>query len=92
MPYLRLSYRLIVRPLFREPVRLGLTVLAVALGVAVVLAIDLAGDAAAGSFHSSIETLAGDSDLEIVATGGVPESVVATLATEPYLLRVSPRM
>ena len=92
MPYLRLIYRLIVRPLFREPVRLGLTVLAVALGVAVVLAIDLAGDAAAGSFHSSMETLAGDNDLEIVATGGVPESVVATLATEPYLLRVSPRM
>ena len=80
------------RPLLREPVRLGLTVLAVALGVAVVLAIDLAGDAAAGSFHSSMETLAGDNDLEIVATGGVPESVVATLATEPYHLRVSPRM
>ena len=92
MSYLRLFYRLMVRPLFREPVRLGLTVLAVALGVAVVLGIDLAGDAAAGSFHSSMETLAGDNELEIVATGGVPESVVATLLTEPYSLRVSPRM
>ena len=92
MTYLRLFYRLMVRPLFREPVRLGLTVLAVALGVAVVLGIDLAGDAAAGSFHSSMETLAGDNELEIVATGGVPESVVATLLTEPYSLRVSPRM
>jgi len=81
-----------VRPLFREPVRLSLTVLAVALGVAVVLAIDLAGDAAAGSFHSSMETLTGDNELEIVATGGVPESVVATLLTQPYSLRVSPRM
>jgi len=92
MAYLRLLYRLMFRPLLREPARLGLTVLAVALGVAVVLAIDLAGDAAAGSIHSSMETLAGDNDLEIVATGGVPESVVATLATEPYLLRLSPRM
>jgi len=92
MAYLRLFYRLMLRPLFREPVRLGLTVLAVALGVAVVLAIDLAGDAAAGSFHSSMETLAGDNDLEVVATGGVPESLVAILATEPYLLRVSPRV
>jgi putative ABC transport system permease protein len=27
-----------------------------------------------------------------VATGGVPESVVATLATQPYPLRLSPRM
>ncbi len=61
-----------------EPVRLGLMVLAVGLGVAVVLAIELAGTAAAGSFHSSMESLAGDNDLEVVASGGVPEAVVAT--------------
>jgi len=40
-----------VRPLFREPVRLALTVLAVAFGVAVVLAIDLAGKRGCGSFQ-----------------------------------------
>jgi putative ABC transport system permease protein len=67
-------------------------VLAVGLGVAVVLAIELAGTAAAGSFHSSMESLAGDNDLEVVASGGVPEAVVATLATQPYALRVLPRM
>jgi len=87
-----LFYRMMVRPLFREPVRLGLTVLAVALGVSVVLAIDLAGNAAAGSFHSSMETLAGDNDLEVVAAGGVPDSVVETLVRMPYPIRVSPRV
>ena len=92
MSRLKLFYRLMLRPSFREPVRLTVTVLAVAFGVAVVLAIDLAGNAAAGSFHSSMETLAGDNDLEVVAPGGVPESVVATLATYPSALRVSPRM
>jgi len=81
-----------LRPLFLEPVRLGLMVLAVGLGVAVVLAIELAGNAAAGSFHSSMESLAGDNDLEVVATGGVPETVLATLVTEPYPLRISPRI
>jgi len=81
-----------MRPLFREPVRLGLMVLAVGLGVAVVLAIELAGNAAAGSFHSSMESLAGDNDLEVVASGGVPEAVVATLASQPSPLRLSPRM
>jgi len=81
-----------VRPLFREPLRAALIVLAVALGVAVVLAIDLAGDAAAGSFRSSMETLAGDSNLEIIASGGVPEDVVATLASLPYPIRISPRL
>src|SRR4029077_6575534 len=92
MPQWKLFYRLMMRPLFREPVRLGLMVLAVGLGVAVVLAIELAGNAAAGSFHSSMETLAGDNDLEVVASGGVPETVLATLATQPYPLRLSPRM
>ncbi|HEV8076525.1 MAG TPA: FtsX-like permease family protein [Candidatus Acidoferrum sp.] len=92
MPRWKLFYRLMVRPLFREPVRLGLMVLAVGLGVAVVLAIELAGNAAAGSFHSSMESLAGDNDLEVVASGGVPEALVATLATQPYPLRLSPRM
>ncbi len=92
MPRWKLFYRLMIRPLFREPVRLVLMVLAVGLGVAVVLAIELAGNAAAGSFHSSMESLAGDNDLEVVASGGVPEAVLATLATQPYPLRLSPRM
>jgi putative ABC transport system permease protein len=87
-----LFYRLIVRPLFREPLRTALTVLAVALGVAVVLAIDLAGNAAAGSFRSSFETLMGDSDLEVTSTGGVPDFVVGFLATLPYSIRVQPRI
>jgi len=92
MPRLLLFYRLLVRPLFREPVRAALTLLAIGLGVAVVLAMDLAGDAAAGSFHSSLETLTGDSDLEVTASGGVPEKLVGTLATLPYALRVEPRV
>jgi putative ABC transport system permease protein len=92
MGRLLLFYRLMLRPLLQEPVRAILTVLAVTLGVAVVLAIDLAGTAAAGSFRSSMETLAGDNDLEIVASGGVPETVVGTIATLPYAIRISARI
>src|SRR5277367_2037023 len=92
MSRLVLFYRLLLRPLFSEPVRTALTVFAIALGVAVVLAIDLAGNAATGSFRASMETLAGDNDLEIVASGGVPESVVGLLETLPYSIRISPRI
>ena len=92
IPRLRLFYRLTIRPLYREPMRTFLTVLAVALGVAVVLAIELAGDAAAGSFHSSMETLTGDADLEVTAVGGVPDRVVGGLATLPYAIQVRPRI
>ncbi len=87
-----LFYRLILRPLFRQPGRALLILFAVALGVASVVAIDLAGNAAAGSFHSSIETLAGKSTFEVTAAGGVPDSVVARLAKLPYALRISPRI
>jgi putative ABC transport system permease protein len=92
MGRLFLFYRLMLRPLLQEPVRAILTVLAVTLGVAVVLAIDLAGAAATGSFRASMETLAGDNDLEVIASGGVPEAVVGTIATLPYSIRVSPRI
>src|SRR3989475_10963136 len=92
MPLLLLFYRLMVRPLFHEPVRTSLTILAIGLGVAVVLAIDLAGDAATGSFRSSMETLAGDNDLEIATPGGVPENLVGTLTSLPYSIRISPRI
>jgi len=92
MAYSLIFFRLIVRPLRREPTRTLLTAFAVALGVAVVLAIELAGGAAAGSFHSSMETLTGDADLEITATGGVSPQVWTRLAALPYSLRLEPRM
>ncbi len=88
----KLFWRLMMRPLLREPVRMGLTVLAVALGVGVVLAIDLAGNAATGSFHSSLETLTGNYNLEITATGGVPDEIVGQLSTLPLNLWISPRL
>ena len=92
MAYWSLFFRLIVRPVLRERARSILVVFAVALGVSVVLAIDLAGNAAAGSFRSSMETLAGDDDLEVTAAGGVPEQLVGQLATLPYALHVTPRI
>ena len=92
MPRFLLFYRLMVRPLFREPVRTALVVLAVALGVGVVLAIELAGNAATGSFRSSMETLTGDNDLEITASGGFPEDVIEKLVSVPYPIRISPRI
>lgn len=92
MAYLSLFFRLILRPVLRERARSILATGAVALGVAVVLGIDLAGNAAAGSFHSSMETMAGDNDLEITAAGGVPDSIVGQAARLPYPLRISPRV
>jgi putative ABC transport system permease protein len=92
MTALPLFYRLIVRPLRQERLRTTLTVLAVALGVAAVLAIELAGQAATGSFQSSLETLTGTSNLEVSTSGGVPPEVFARLAALPYPLKLHARI
>lgn len=87
-----LLYRLIGRPMLREPLRTVLTFLCVSVGVAVVVAIDLAGEASAGSFRSSMETLQGSASYEIRQVGGIPETVLADLVTLREPLQFSPRV
>ncbi|MBV8570960.1 MAG: ABC transporter permease, partial [Acidobacteriaceae bacterium] len=87
-----LFVRLMLRPLLRERVRTALTVFAVALGVGVVVAIDLAGQAAAGSFHSSLESLTGKGDLLITAPGGIDQNLLGRLASMPYAFVFTPRI
>ncbi len=84
--------RLSLRPLEREPLRAALVVFAVALGVGVVLAIDLAGEAAAGSFHSSLESLTGKSDLLITGIGGIDQKLLGALVQLPYAFDFAPRI
>ena len=85
-------YRLIVRPMTLEPVRPALTVAAVALGVSVIVAVDLASEASMGSFRSSLESLQGTASYEIVQVGGIPEAVYGDLARLPVPLTFSPRI
>jgi putative ABC transport system permease protein len=87
---IKLFARFILRPLRRDPARTTLTLLSIALGVAVVLAIELAGDAAAGSFQSSLTTLVGPVDYEISANGGVDERYTAKLSALPLDSRFAP--
>jgi putative ABC transport system permease protein len=87
---LKLFRQLILRPLRRDRTRTVLTLLSIALGVAVVIAIELSGDAATGSFESSLTTLVGKVDYEITANGGVDERYIAKLARLPVNARFSP--
>ena len=87
---LKLFRQLILRPLRRDLTRTVLTLLSIALGVAVVIAIELSGDAATGSFESSLTTLVGKVDYEITANGGVDETYIAKLAALPVNARFSP--
>ena len=92
MTPLSVFHRLIVRPLRTDPARAAVTLIALSLGVAVVVAIDLAAEAATGSFRSSLEALAGDADLEITAVGGVDERLLGRLVRLPHAYEFSPRV
>jgi putative ABC transport system permease protein len=89
---MRLLKMMILRPLRRDLLRTSLTLMAVALGVAVVIGIELAGEAAAGSFQSSMTTIVGKTDLQISANGGVEESRIALLVRLPVNAHFSPVM
>lgn len=88
----RLYKTFILRPLWRDPLRTALTALAISLGVAVVIAITLAGQAATGSFQSSVETLSGNTSFTITGVGGVDEKLLGKLVRLPYALRFTPRI
>src|SRR5256886_13768475 len=87
----KLFWRLLVRPLGREPVRMGLTVLAVALGVAVVLAIDLAGTAATGSVCFFLGKLPWSHQPPNTPPGGVPPENFGPIAAPSKKLPPFPR-
>jgi putative ABC transport system permease protein len=89
---MKLLRTLILRPLRRDLLRTALTIMAVALGVGVVIAVDLSGDAATGSFRSSMTTLTGRTDLEIRANGGIDEAWMGRLTSLPYDVSFSPVM
>lgn len=72
--------RTFVRTLLHHPLQAATAVIGVALGVAVVLAVDLANGSARRAFLLAAETVAGRSTHQVVGgPGGVPERLYADL-------------
>lgn len=80
-----------VRYLLRHPLQFGLCVLGVALGVAVVVSIDLANASASRAFQLSTETIAGAATHQIVAgPSGLDEDLYRRIRTELGLRTTAP--
>jgi putative ABC transport system permease protein len=76
----RLFSAFILRRLAQEPIRASLSVAGIALGVAVVLAIQIANHSALAGFRAALDTMAGKTSLEITGAGvGVDERALASL-------------
>jgi putative ABC transport system permease protein len=71
----------ILRPLAGDKVRTATTVIGVALGIAVVIAIQLTNASSIRGFETALETVAGRTAVEIIGSGtGIDESRVSELA------------
>ncbi|HEU5162721.1 MAG TPA: FtsX-like permease family protein, partial [Thermoanaerobaculia bacterium] len=74
--FARVARGLIVRPLVREPFRTFLTLAGIAVGVAVIVAIQLANQSALRSFSESVDAIAGRANYQITADAGVLDEVL----------------
>jgi putative ABC transport system permease protein len=77
----RLFRQFILRPLIAEKIRTITTVLGVSLGIAVVIAIQLTNASSVRGFETALETVAGQTAVEIIGSGtGVDESLLPGLS------------
>ncbi|HEV2845332.1 MAG TPA: ABC transporter permease, partial [Thermoanaerobaculia bacterium] len=80
-----------LRYLLRHPWQFGLAVLGVALGVAVVVSIDLANTSARRAFTLSTEAVTGRATHQVVGgPGGLPDAVFRRLVVEAGIDRAAP--
>jgi len=76
---MRLFTQFILRPLAGDKLRTATTILGVALGIAVVVAIQLTNDSSVRGFETALETVAGRTAVEIVGAGGIDETTLPAL-------------
>jgi len=83
--------QLFLASLWRRPLASGLSLLAIALGVTLGLAVQLIHTAALGEFERGIRLLGGQADLQLVGpSAGFAETLYAPLALDPLVAAASP--
>ena len=91
MRFLTLIRLVVGRNLAADPIRSLITILGVALGVAVVLAIRLANEGILDSFRSSLDHVAGKTQLEVRAgEPGLDEMLLPTIQATPGVRQAAP--
>jgi len=75
----RLFQQFIVRRMAHEPLRTVTTVAGIALGIAVVIAIQLTNASSVRGFETALDTVSGKASIEITAPGGIDETLLPDL-------------
>lgn len=76
---------LVLRPIAREKLRTALTLLGIAVGVAVVVAIELSNQSALRAFRESVDAVAGRANYQIASDAGLDENLLVAL--QPFWQR-----
>lgn len=80
-----------LRYLTRHPWQTGLSILGIALGVAVVVAIDLANQGAENAFRNSMQSITGKATHQIIGgPAGVDDSLYSALKTQSGIQQIAP--
>src|SRR5579884_2751218 len=88
-----LLYHLIPRHLLARPSRTALTVIGIALGVAVAIAIHAANADVLRSFEESVLAVAGSATLQVSADeAGFDETLIATIRAHPAVVSATPML
>ena len=91
MLFLNSLTRSSLRYLFRHPWQFGLSVLGIAMGVAIVVSIDIANYSSATAFNLSMNAVAGKSTHQITGTSeGIPDSLYSKLRIDKGLINIAP--
>ena len=76
---LRLFNQFIVRRMARERTRTLTTIAGIALGIGVVIAIQLTNSSSVRGFETALDTVSGRASIEILGTGGIDETLLPSL-------------
>jgi putative ABC transport system permease protein len=80
-----------LRYLTKHPWQFGLSILGIAMGVAVVVSIDIANHSSAKAFDLSMNAVAGKATHQITGTSeGIPDSFYAYLRIEKGIKNIAP--
>ncbi len=75
----RLFHQFVVRRMAHEPLRTVTTVAGIALGIAVVIAIQLTNASSVRGFETALDTVSGRASIEITGSGGIDETLLADM-------------
>ena len=91
MNYLRSLTKSSIRYLFKHPWQFGLSVIGIAMGVAIVVSIDIANYSSSKAFNLSMNAVAGKATHQIIGTSeGIPNSFYKYLRVDKGFRNIAP--